>query len=120
RSRSKTMRTIYLPFAGTTVPRSRPEERERGPISRSVRGMRRRLDEFDEDSAGVLRMQEVDARIGGAPARSLVQQAHAALTQEVGDRVEVGHPVGELLHTRSVAIEELRDRGVLVQRREQL
>ena len=79
-----------------------------------------RFDEFDEHSTGVLGMDEVDPRIGGAAARCVVQQPDTAGAQLGRDLVDIGDAVRKLLQTRSVATDELGDRGRLVDRREQL
>jgi acetyl-CoA C-acetyltransferase len=79
-----------------------------------------RFDKFDEHATGVLRMDEVDPRIGGAPARSVVQQPNAASAQLGRDLFDVGDAVRQLLQSRAVASDELGDGGRLVDRREQL
>ena len=65
-------------------------------------------------------MNEVDATVGRAPLGGVVQEAHAAVAQGGRDRVDVGDTVRQLLQTRTVAVEELGDRGLVAQRREQL
>ena len=77
-------------------------------------------DEFDENATGILRMEDGDARVRGAASRCVVQKSDTLFAQVSGDRIEVGDPVGELLQAGSGAVDELRDRRVLVQRCEQL
>jgi hypothetical protein len=65
-------------------------------------------------------VDEVDQAAGGATARRVVQQPQAALAQRSARALDVLDRVGELLDTRAIAIEELRDRRLGGQRREQL
>src|SRR5688500_11705952 len=53
----------------------------------SARG--RGLDELDQHAARVLGVDEVDAAVGRAAARGVVQEAQAARPQHVGDVLDV-------------------------------
>src|SRR5690242_10041852 len=72
----------------------------------SVAGAGGRLDELDEHAAGVLGVDEVDPRAGGAAAGLVVQQPHAAIAQDGADLVDVRDAVGELLQARPGTVEE--------------
>src|SRR5919202_540780 len=89
----------------------------RGPSS--VRG-RRRLDELDEDATSVLGVHEVDPAVRRPAPGGVVEQPQAALAQRRADRLDVGHPEGQLLQARAGAADELGDRRLGGQRREQL
>ncbi len=80
------------------------------------------FDQFHQDAAGVLRVDEVDARVGRtASGGSVVQQPNPpAVAKLGGDGVDVGDPVGELLESGAASVDELGDGRILVQRREQL
>ena len=78
------------------------------------------FDQFHQDAAGVLRVNEVDARVGRTASGSVVQQPNAALAKLGGDGVDVGDPVGELLQSGAASVDELGDGRVLVQWCEQL
>ena len=61
----------------------------------------RGLDQLDEDAAGVLGVDEVDPAVRRAATRGVVQEPQAALAQDRRDLLDVGDPVGELLHART-------------------
>lgn len=78
------------------------------------------FDQFHQDAVSVLRVDEVDARVGRTASGSVVQQPNPAVAKLGGDGVDVGDPVGELLEAGAASVDELGDGRVLVQRREQL
>src|SRR5690349_17844175 len=78
------------------------------------------LDELDEDAAGVLGVDEVDAAVGGAALRLVVEESQPALAQGLAHGVDVLDAVGDLLDAGSGAVEELRDGRLGGERREQL
>jgi hypothetical protein len=65
-------------------------------------------------------MDEVDPRAGRAPPGLVVQHPQAAGADRGGRGVHVGDGVRDLLQAGAVAVQELGDRRVGVQRREQL
>src|SRR5690242_20682246 len=69
-------------------------------IPASVRG----LDQLDQDAPCVLRVDEVHPAVRRAPLRGVVEQAHAALAQRLGDGVDVRDAVGELLDAGAVPV----------------
>src|SRR5690606_36333516 len=87
---------------------------------KSVRRVRGRLHQLHQDTAGVLRVHEVDARVGRAALGGVVEQTYAALAQDGAHGVDVGDPVGELLQARAGAGEELGDGRLVVEGSEQL
>ena len=84
----------------------------------SVRGILGGFHQLQEDTAGILRVDEVDAGIGGSPLGLREQQPEAALTQDGAHVIQVVHAVGELLDAgAAVAVQpfrELRDRKSVV------
>lgn len=68
-----------------------------------------RLNELDEHPAGVLGVQEVDPRISGADARLVIQNPHTRGTQLIGQCIDIGDPVGQLLQARSLGVQKLAD-----------
>ena len=72
--------------------------------------------QLQEDAAGILRVDEVDAGIGGSPLGLREQQPEAVLTQDGTHVIQVVHAVGELLDAgAAVAVQPFRDGGVLVE-----
>src|SRR5687767_2600005 len=80
----------------------------------------RGFDELDQNPAGVLGVDEVDPAVGRASLRGVVEETHATLAQRRRDGVDVTDPVRELLDALTVAVEELRDRGVVAEWRKKL
>lgn len=60
-------------------------------------------------------MDKVDAATRGATSRLGEQQTHTALFEYRAHVVEVSDAVGELLHPGAVTVQELSDRGFLVE-----
>ena len=82
----------------------------------SVRSILGGFHQLQEDTAGILRVDEVDAGIGGSPLGLREQQPEAALTQDGTHVIQVVHAVGELLDAgAAVAVQPFRDGGVLVE-----
>src|SRR5687767_2889381 len=79
-----------------------------------------RLDQLDQDAPGVLGVDEVDPAAGRAAPGDVVEQPEAALAQRGADRLDIGHPEGELLQPCPGPPDELGDRGLGGQRGEQL
>ena len=65
-------------------------------------------------------MQERDLRCADAGARRLVDQPHALVAQPPQDGLDVVDLVGDVVQPRAALGEELADRRVVVERREQL
>ncbi len=79
-----------------------------------------RFDQFDQYSACVLGVYEVDTRIGRTTAGGVVEQPNAAGAQLGGDLLDVGYSVRQLLESGAVSVDELRDGRGFVDGREQL
>jgi hypothetical protein len=79
-----------------------------------------RLDQLDEHSTGVLRMDEVDPAVGRTASRLFVQQPHALLANRRHGLVDARDPVRDLLDARSLPLEKPGDDGVGCHRSQQL
>src|SRR5690242_11717803 len=78
------------------------------------------FDEFDENAAAVLGVDEVHPGVCRTASGCVVDQAHALLAQLFRKGIEITDPNGHLLDARTALVEELRDRGGLVDRGHQL
>lgn len=89
-------------------------------ISRAGRGLLLRLSDLEQDAAGILRVNEVDACATGADLRGVVKQANALGAQVLRQRVHVVGAQAHLLQAWALLVDELSDGGLLIQRSQQL
>lgn len=90
--------------------------------TRSLRSLRQicRLDKLHQDAASIARVHEVDQAAGSATTRLVIQQSDASVAQHLRRGGDVPHPIRDLLHAWTLAIEKAGDRGLLRQRSQQL
>src|SRR5688500_7328431 len=69
------------------------------------------LHELDEDSAGALGMQKSDVMAARSGPPFLVDETDSRRPKPVERRIEVGHSVGNVVQTGTLAVEESLHRG---------
>lgn len=89
-------------------------------ISRAGRGLLLRFGDLEENAAGILWVNKVDACATGADLWLWVEQANALCAQVLGECIHVVGAQAHLLQARALLVDELRDSGLFVQRCQQL
>src|SRR4051794_2246082 len=89
-------------------------------ISTTTRSLLAIRDQLHQDAVRSVGMKERDLVAEEAPSRFLVDELDALSGQLAEGRADIGDPVGDVVHAGSALGQELADRRVVAERREEL